>query len=142
MKNTKKGFTLVELLVVIAILAILASVAVVGYTAFLDKANDSKAESELHQIVTYVDAELMDDGKWAVKIGEDTYTVERSAAGVITVDNDANADTPCDKTLAEVIKAHFVDLFPAGATYPTLSATGKSLTYTTANGGTDTQSLR
>ena len=64
MKNTKKGFTLVELLVVIAILAILASVAVVGYTSFIKKANDSKAETELHQIVTTLNAEFMDDGKW------------------------------------------------------------------------------
>ena len=63
-KNTKKGFTLVELLVVIAILAILASVAVVGYTAFIDKAEKSNAETELHQIVEYINAELMDDGEW------------------------------------------------------------------------------
>ena len=48
MKNAKKkGFTLVELLVVIAILAILASVSVVGYTAFIDKANESNARTEL-----------------------------------------------------------------------------------------------
>ena len=64
MKNTKKGFTLVELLVVIAILAILASVAVVGYTAFLDKAEESNAKTELHQIETSVEANLM--------IGDDT----------------------------------------------------------------------
>ena len=69
-KNNKKGFTLVELLVVIAILAILASVAVVGYTAFVDKAKVSKAETELHQIVEYVNAELIDDGKWTVKDAE------------------------------------------------------------------------
>ena len=50
MKRTKKGFTLVELLVVIAILAILASVSVVGYTAFIAKANDSVALQELTQI--------------------------------------------------------------------------------------------
>lgn len=56
MKNTKKGFTLVELLVVIAILAILASVAVVGYTAFLDKARLSNAETEAHQIQMSADS--------------------------------------------------------------------------------------
>ena len=64
MKKTKKGFTLVELLVVIAILAILATVTIVGYTVFVNKANQSKAESELRQIVTYVNAEFADDGKW------------------------------------------------------------------------------
>lgn len=46
MKHTQKGFTLVELLVVIAILAILATVSVVGYTAYIDKANNSVAMQE------------------------------------------------------------------------------------------------
>ncbi len=64
MKSTRKAFTLVELLVVIAILAILSSVAVVGYTSFIDKANDSNAESELHQIKSYITADLMADGEW------------------------------------------------------------------------------
>lgn len=137
MKNTKKGFTLVELLVVIAILAILASVAVVGYTAFLTKANDSKAESELHQIVTYVDAELMDDGKWTTG----TYVVELKN-GTFVIDDDANAETACTADIATVIKAHFAELFTGDNATATLTASGKSLTYTTANGGTDTQSLR
>ena len=53
MRNTKKGFTLVELLVVIAILAILATVSVVGYTSFIDRANDSVAQQELTQIRDY-----------------------------------------------------------------------------------------
>ena len=52
--NTRKGFTLVELLVVIAILAILATVSVVGYTSFIQNANDSVALSELTQIRDYV----------------------------------------------------------------------------------------
>ena len=50
MKRTKKGFTLVELLVVIAILAILASVSVVGYTAFIGRANESVALQEMTQV--------------------------------------------------------------------------------------------
>ena len=53
MKNTRKGFTLVELLVVIAILAILATVSVVGYTSFINRANDSVAQQELTQIRDY-----------------------------------------------------------------------------------------
>ena len=80
MKRTKKGFTLVELLVVIAILAILASVSVVGYTAFIEKADKSVAEQELHQVVTLINAELMDDGKWIagsyeVKVNADGTTI-------------------------------------------------------------------
>ncbi|MBR6794867.1 MAG: prepilin-type N-terminal cleavage/methylation domain-containing protein, partial [Clostridia bacterium] len=48
----KKGFTLVELLVVIAIIAILATVSVVGYTAFIDKANESNDRSLVTQLNT------------------------------------------------------------------------------------------
>ena len=92
-KNNKKGFTLVELLVVIAILAILASVAVVGYTAFVDKAKESKAKTELHQIVEYVNAELIDDGKWTV----DTVNATRTEAdGVVTFANIAEAIAACE----------------------------------------------
>ncbi len=48
-----KGFTLVELLVVIAILAILATVSVVGYTSFIQNANNSVALSEVTQVRDY-----------------------------------------------------------------------------------------
>ena len=124
MKNTKKGFTLVELLVVIAILAILASVAVVGYTAFLTKANQSKAQSELHQIVTYIDAELMDDGKWTTGA---VTVVRNSADGTLTITGLADG-----KTLADAIKADaaFAELF-AGENPPSISydPATKTLTY-------------
>ena len=52
--NTRKGFTLVELLVVIAILAILATVSVVGYTSFINRAEDSNAQTEAHQVQTTI----------------------------------------------------------------------------------------
>ncbi len=54
--NTKKGFTLVELLVVIAILAILATVSVVGYTSFIERAEESNIATELHQIETTINS--------------------------------------------------------------------------------------
>ncbi len=54
MKSTKKGFTLVELLVVIAILAILATVSVVGYTAFVQRANRSVDEQVVAQLNNFV----------------------------------------------------------------------------------------
>ena len=58
MKNTKKGFTLVELLVVIAIVAILATVAIIGYTSFINKAeesNDRTFVAQLNTVITRVD---------------------------------------------------------------------------------------
>lgn len=79
MRNTKKGFTLVELLVVIAILAILATVSVVGYTSFIDRANNSNAETELHQIQSYINADLMADNKWEFELEDGTkYVVVRN----------------------------------------------------------------
>ena len=149
MKNTKKGFTLVELLVVIAILAILASVAVVGYSSFLKKADESNAKTELHQIVTYVNAELMDDGKWSFTVVttpaaegvaevKTTYTVvDKNGTLEASYITDAEGATKTSLTIDAVIKAcpDFADLF-AGEDAPTLTATadGKTLTYTYGDG--------
>ena len=64
MKNIKKkGFTLVELLVVIAIIAILATVSIVGYTAFINKANLSNDTSLVKQMNTALQASEVADGK-------------------------------------------------------------------------------
>lgn len=73
MKNTKKGFTLVELLVVIAILAILATVSVVGYTSFVQKADESAADQEIHQIETIIDnALILNDVTYFAKTADST----------------------------------------------------------------------
>lgn len=56
-----KGFTLVELLVVIAILAILATVSVVGYTSFINRADESNATTEAHQIQSIIETALITD---------------------------------------------------------------------------------
>jgi len=56
MKNTKKGFTLVELLIVIAIIAILATVSIIGYTSFIDKANQSADQQGVTQMNTVLNA--------------------------------------------------------------------------------------
>ncbi len=61
--RSKKGFTLVELLIVIAILAILATVAIVGYTSFIDKANQSVDEQAVTQINTALEAFEITDEK-------------------------------------------------------------------------------
>ena len=123
-KNNKKGFTLVELLVVIAILAILASVAVVGYTAFVDKAKDSKAATELHQIAEYVNAEIMDDGVWTVN----SVDVKKT-------------DSKFGDDLVTAIEYQFADLFADDRATITLGTDGLTLTYN-VDGGEATIKLR
>ena len=73
-KNTQKGFTLVELLVVIAILAILASVSVVGYTAFINKAELSNAQTEAAQISDIISSALI--GNDYVIVADGIYTTD------------------------------------------------------------------
>ena len=83
-KNTKKGFTLVELLVVIAILAILSSVAVVGYTAFIDKANDAKADAEVRNVQNILDAALIDPSVKAVKLASNIYVIKDTSGNIVS----------------------------------------------------------
>ena len=100
MKNTKKGFTLVELLVVIAILAILATVSVVGYTSFINRANDSNAETEAHQIQTTIESYIIagDGYDLGTSNGKDYY-VDEDANGKLRVYEDGT--TPALATLTD-----------------------------------------
>lgn len=77
-KKFKKGFTLVELIVVMAIIAILSTVAVVSYSAIVKKAEQSKVDSELAQIVNVLRAEaaetetiIGDDGELTLALSEE-----------------------------------------------------------------------
>lgn len=57
-----KGFTLVELIVVIAIVAILAAVGIIGYTQFISNARNTKAQSELDQLINVLYADSLVEG--------------------------------------------------------------------------------
>ncbi|MBR2966444.1 MAG: prepilin-type N-terminal cleavage/methylation domain-containing protein [Clostridia bacterium] len=104
MKNAKKkGFTLVELLVVIAILAILASVSVVGYTAFIDKANESNARTELTQIRDFINAKFLPSNAFEVEVGTDTYTFSKQDGKLII--SDSNGQTPDQQTITAIFHA-------------------------------------
>ena len=82
--NTRKGFTLVELLVVIAILAILATVSVVGYTSFIENANNSAAQQELVQIRDKVIADDI--------LNKDFAIVEDEIVWATDLDSKVNAE--------------------------------------------------
>lgn len=94
MKKTKKGFTLVELLVVIAILAVLTTVAIVGYSAYVNKANEAKAKAEAEQIdllietaLVFNDAIKIKDGLWIIKTQsgyEATTTPQNDATDMLS----------------------------------------------------------
>ena len=127
MKRTKKGFTLVELLVVIAILAILASVSVVGYTAFIEKAEESVAKQELHQLATLINAELLDDGKWTVEVESVEYTVEVNGTS-LTITANADIDAMLEAA-GEVVNGELT------------LATDGTLTLVHTNGSTVTETL-
>ena len=119
--NTRKGFTLVELLVVIAILAILATVSVVGYTSFIDRAEESNALTEAAQIKKGIEASLLVDEE--VKVG-DAYITKSGTTYVVGTD-DATKD---HDDLSE-------DVPPAGAvTVETISG-AKVLVYTNSKTG-------
>ena len=96
--NTRKGFTLVELLVVIAILAILATVSVVGYTSFINRAHESNAQTEAHQIESAIESYTMAGNYYILN---DTQLVDKDMKvyeyteedGVITKGDQVAADT-------------------------------------------------
>lgn len=137
--NTRKGFTLVELLVVIAILAILATVSVVGYTSFIERADQSNADVEANQIKTIVTSALMGandcvvlvkdtaadgetaNGIYVTKGTDGKYVVSASQPESVTNPFDATADitallatTPAGKTLtADTTKAELVYKYDA-----------------------------
>ncbi len=66
-----KGFTLIELLVVIAIIAILASIIMVSLSSSKEKANDSKALSQLKQMQSQ--AELYTGNRGNYQSGSDCH---------------------------------------------------------------------
>lgn len=78
-KTLKKGFTLVELIVVIAIIAILATVSVVGYSAFIKNANQSKVNQELAQAENVLMAEAVEGVTVSLDVEGDDNNPEPTA---------------------------------------------------------------
>ena len=96
--NTRKGFTLVELLVVIAILAILATVSVVGYTSFINRAEDSTIETELHQIETTINSYDISKQEYVIAT-KTTGTPAVTTKYYAVVDATAKTVTVCTKSV-------------------------------------------
>ncbi len=112
MRKNEKGFTLVELIVVIAIVAILAAVGIIGYTQFIQNARNTKAQSELDQLINVLYADSLvegitvshtvtvvdEDGNPVIEDGEEvTTTVSKLVVNVpeqgkVKFANDINED--------------------------------------------------
>ena len=68
MKN-ERGFTLIELLVVVAIIGILAAIAIPQFAEYRKRAFDSRAQSDLRNIMTAEEAYFADNEQYAGTIG-------------------------------------------------------------------------
>lgn len=84
----KRGFTLTELLVVIAIIAILATVSVVGYTSYINRTYQHRADAEAEQIKKAIEGALIVDEQLylGTSDGSDCYFSKQGLRidGVIT----------------------------------------------------------
>ncbi|MBR2967016.1 MAG: prepilin-type N-terminal cleavage/methylation domain-containing protein [Clostridia bacterium] len=131
MKSTKKGFTLVELLVVIAILAILATVSVVGYTAFVERANRSIDEQVVAQLNNFVLGylvetpnataqdvlvALVDDGAMDFELAHKNHSLawDYTNKRIVLVENNQvvypeSCKRPVDSTVVELSLPQLVD---------------------------------
>ena len=139
MKNTKKGFTLVELLVVIAILAILAGVGVAGYTAFIKDARDSNAQTELHQVESYIEADMLADNVFAISDTQRLY--KDSTSGVVYQEYDATAKEWKTVAAETDITTSLQSITDFKSFKGTFKVKGNVITYTLTEGGSATATI-
>jgi prepilin-type N-terminal cleavage/methylation domain-containing protein len=136
MRKNEKGFTLVELIVVIAIVAILAAVGIIGYTQFIQNARDTKAKSELDQVVNLLYADALVDG---IKLttGEEGSEVEVKVVtakdGKLTFVANTSADEDEPNGLTEDLFKKLIQIYAEGLE-GTFTLSKNTLKYTVGDG--------
>ena len=94
--RNEKGFTLIELLIVIAIIGILAAIAIPQFNAYKQRAYDSDAKANLHNLFLSCKAYWADEtGAKACSVSkakEPSYGYNQSANVVVTITTPTETD--------------------------------------------------
>ena len=124
--NAQKGFTLIELMIVVAIIGILAAIAIPAYSDYITRSQVSEAVNLGGGLKNPLQEYGDDKSAWPTAIvAPGTTPAATEIVGALT--GKYSAVTP---TVAGT--------YPAGTITVTMNqgkASGKKLTYTTANGG-------
>jgi type IV pilus assembly protein PilA len=98
------GFTLIDVLVTIAILGVLIAIAIPGFIGFVDRANETAAQSDLRAAVPAVETFYSDNGTYT---GMTIAALRAIDAGIKLSDPpaDLSVSTYCLKTTVSAITA-------------------------------------
>ena len=115
MLGVRKGFTIVELLIVIVVIAILAAITVVAYTGVQDRAQQSKIDSDIGQLVKAIEGARSATGKTLYGVTGDSYPAGSCADDAPGTDFAALPKTDAcwvrtDATLTDLYNATGIDV--------------------------------